>query len=557
MRRVLLAVVAAVVVAGLAVGGWAWWEQSQLRAREQARTQAAAVAQRFLDAWEEGDLEQLPALTRAPPDDLVGRHTAMRERLQADRLDLEPGEAELNDPSDIDAGATVPFQVRTHLAGLGDWSYRSSLALTRIDAEPTTWRVEWSPAVLHPSLSEGTALDRSRSWPERAPILDRDGQPLSSEGSLGLVVGHTGEVTAELLEQLGDPYLAGDTVGQRGLQLAFERQLAGSPTGEIRVVRGDEVVEVVHRFEGEQPQPLRTTLDPGIQRAAEAAMGSGSTAAMVVLDASTSEIRAVVNRPVGGFNRALTGKYPPGSTFKVVTATAILRSGVTPSDTVPCPETATVHGRPFRNFQGEAFGPIPFREAFYRSCNTAFVQLAADLDEGALHTAAADYGFNSGWQLPVGEPAASFPEPSDLAERAAAAIGQARVLVSPVQLASVAAAVAQGQWSAPTIVSDTRSSAAPRDLQDVAATLTELMREVPRRGTAEGAGLPDGLAGKTGTAEYGTGDPLPTHAWFIGFRSDGDGPQQDLAFAVLVEGGSSGGAVAAPVGARFLANLPP
>ncbi|HEX2028172.1 MAG TPA: penicillin-binding transpeptidase domain-containing protein [Nitriliruptorales bacterium] len=553
----------ALLVVGLlaaAVGGYAWWQRSQARARERARAAAAEAAGAYLAAWEARDVDRMRSLSVDPPDGFDDLHRATVEALGVQAVEVDAGTATLVDPGSIAAGATVPYSATLHLAGLGQWSYDATVPLVPVgEGEDRRWRVDWSPAVLHPALDDGERLDRVREWPSRAPILGHDGRALDPAGiGLELVVGRTGEVTAELLQRLGEPYRPGDMVGLGGLQLAFERRLAGSPSGDVRVVDAQgQVVEVLHRFPGEQPAPLRTTLDPDAQRAAAGALATASSpSAMVVVDASTSEIRAVVNRPDSGFNRAFSGRYPPGSAFKVVTTTAVLRAGVTPETVVSCPERAVVHGRPFRNFEGEAFGDIPFREAFYRSCNTAFVQLAADLEDGALDAAAADYGFDSGWSLPVGEPVARFPEPRDLAERAAAAIGQARVEASPVHLASVAAAVGQGRWRSPTLLADADPTVAPDGLDLVADTIAALMREVPRRGTAEGAGLPEGVAGKTGTAEYGTGAPLPTHALFIGFRSDGAGPQRDVAFAVVVEGGSSGGAVAAPVAARFLAALP-
>jgi cell division protein FtsI/penicillin-binding protein 2 len=116
-------------------------------------------------------------------------------------------------------------------------------------------------------------------------------------------------------------------------------------------------------------------------------------------------------------------------------------------------------------------------------------------------------------------------------------------------MALVAATVSEGRWRQPRLVS-AEAEAEPPDPLDgkVAGTLRTLMRQVVTEGTAATANLPGKVGGKTGTAEYGTGDPLPTHAWFIGFRGD-------LAFAVVVEDGGVGGRVAAPVAARFLRGL--
>jgi cell division protein FtsI/penicillin-binding protein 2 len=115
-------------------------------------------------------------------------------------------------------------------------------------------------------------------------------------------------------------------------------------------------------------------------------------------------------------------------------------------------------------------------------------------------------------------------------------------------MASVAAAVASGQWRAPSLTTAPAAPAvtAPALDSGIAATLRQFMASVPQPGgTAAGAGLPPGTFGKTGTAEFGSGNPPQTHAWFIGYRGN-------LAFAVIVEGGGVGGRVAAPLAAKFL-----
>jgi cell division protein FtsI/penicillin-binding protein 2 len=133
-------------------------------------------------------------------------------------------------------------------------------------------------------------------------------------------------------------------------------------------------------------------------------------------------------------------------------------------------------------------------------------------------------------------------------EVGASAIGQARVLASPVQMASVAAAVAAGQWHQPVLTTEPAPKVVTIPALDpaIVTALRSFMASVVQKGgTAGDAGLPAGTAGKTGTAEFGNDNPPKTHAWFIGFR---DG----LAFAVVVEGGGVGGRVAAPLAAQFL-----
>ena len=367
------------------------------------------------------------------------------------------------------------------------------------------------------------------------------------------LIGRVGEVTAERLGQLGPPYAEGDQVGLSGLEFAHERQLAGVPAGEVRIVDATgAAVAVPAQFPGTPPQPLVLTLDQRVQDAADQALaGVTEPAAIVAIDAPTGEVRAVAARPLNGFNRALDGRYPPGSSFKVVTAEALVGSGVRPDTTVQCAPSATIGGKPFKNFEDEAFGAIPFRTAFALSCNTAFVTQADGLGDDALTAAAARFGFGVPYDAGVGALGGDFPQPNDAADRAASAIGQGRVLASPLHMASVAAAVSSGTWRPPLILGPAPPDAAPVVLDPATvAILADLMREVVRTGTGTSAGVAgQDVAGKTGTAEFGNANPPETHAWFIGFR----GP---LAFAVVVEGGGVGGQVAAPIAARFLAAAP-
>jgi cell division protein FtsI/penicillin-binding protein 2 len=633
MRRwVIVVVVAVVVVAGAGAG--AWW-----LLRPKARPEPVAAA--YLEAWGRGDWPAMQAQVAAPPADFAARHTAMVERLRVTRASFAPGPATVGDDR-----AEVPFQARLQLRALGEWPYQGSLRLVRRDDR---WLVDWSPATLHPELTPDLRFQRTRTWPERAPILAADGSELAGPGrvvtvnvvgerikdaaevaraltthvdvpreaarraladaerrpnqavpvatmaevdyqevreaiypvpgltfeegvgreyngpaSTRMLLGSVGPVTADDLKELGAPYQTGDQTGHgNGLEAAFERQLAGTPSGEVRLAgKGGEAVKVLHRFPGEDGRAVETTLDPLAQRAAETALDPvGKPAALVAVRPSNGELVAVVNAPFDGYNRALLGRYPPGSTFKVVTAGALLAGGLRPGDPVDCPKEARVGGRTFGNFEDEVLGRIPFSSAFAHSCNTAFVQQAAKrLDSDELVAAAARFGF--GLDPSPGIPAVTsrVPAPSDRADLAAEAFGQGRVTASPLQMAMVAATVAEGRWRQPRLVAGdsgsgdqgsggSGSAEAPEPLDaKVAGTLRTLMRQVVTEGTAAPANLPGKVAGKTGTAEFGSGDPLPTHAWFIGFRGD-------LAFAVVVEDGGVGGRVAAPVAARFLNGL--
>ncbi len=549
----------------------------------------ATVAEGYLEAWERGELARMELLVVDPQPEFEAIHRQVVEQLRVEALRIEAGRPEV-----VGDRARVPFGASVDLVGFGTWEYEGSLELafavpapstvdTALVVEPASdpvaepaptvasvplepvqseeprWLVAWSPAAIHPRLGPGQALVLEREPQERAPLLGVDGTVLTGEDAPDLPaldaqllgsVDTLGEVEAAALDS---DAMAGDEVGASGLQAAFDSQLRGRPSGSVNLVRADdgEVVEVLHTFAGEAPSPVQTTFDAEVQAAAESALTRLSQpAALVAIDAPSGQVRAVASRPTVGFNRALVGEYPPGSTFKVVTTTALLAAGTTPETPVSCPASASVGGFRFSNAGGEALGDIPFATAFYRSCNTAFVQLADELGTADLVAAAESYGFNQPFDdLPVPAVAGSFPDPSGPVDQAAAAIGQGRVTASPLQMATVAAAVASGTWYQPQfIVPEVAPAGRPLE-PGVAETLRELMLLVVGQGTATAAALPgEPVGGKTGTAEFGSARPPRTHAWFIGFRGD-------LAVAVLVEDAGFGGSVAAPVARTFFAAL--
>ena len=312
----------------------------------------------------------------------------------------------------------------------------------------------------------------------------------------GTVIGTFGPVTAERVAQLGAPYRAGDNAGLSGIEAVYETRLAGRPAQDIDIVGRDGTTArpIAHQA-GTDPQPVQLTLDAKTQQAAEAALaGVAQPAALVAIDSATGALRAVVSDPPDqAFDRALDGRYPPGSTFKIVTTAALLATGSTPATPAPCPPQLTVGGLRFKNFEGEAPGSIPLHTAFAISCNTAFVGLASHLPGGALSTAATSFGFGAPVRLPVPAVGGTFPAPSDQAETAAAAIGQAKVTASPMQMASVAATAASGQWRAPTLVLQPPSALGPSVPPlgpAVVAGLRSFMAEVVTAGTGTAAAVP-------------------------------------------------------------------
>ncbi|HXP57981.1 MAG TPA: penicillin-binding transpeptidase domain-containing protein [Streptosporangiaceae bacterium] len=379
-------------------------------------------------------------------------------------------------------------------------------------------------------------------------------QAITSGLSSG-IVGTVGAVTAQELKDLGGAYNAESVVGQTGLEASAEKQLAGTPAASVEVVTtAGAHVATLATLPGKAGTPVKTTLDPTVQNAAEAALAKAparKSAALVAVDASTGDLLAVANTNAGGYDQAVLGGFPPGSTFKVLTSTALIGKGVSPSSAASCPTTATVDGEVFHNSDGE--GQVSnLEQAFAESCNTAFIGLATSkLQASDFPATAATYRL--GKTISMGTPAfaGSVPQPKDQADLAATAIGQGRVLLSPLNLAMVAAATDTGTVRAPRLVDGAPDdSAATSTLpQNVVTDLHQMMAQVVTSGTAAGTGLPGGTYAKTGTAEYGTSNPLKIDAWLMGFKDN-------VAFAVLtIDSPGNGGPTDGPIAADFLDHM--
>ena len=361
-------------------------------------------------------------------------------------------------------------------------------------------------------------------------------------------------------------------------------------------------------FTGRDPRGgnVDTTLVPRVQQAAWAAMQQGCNGpckgSVVALEPSTGKILGMVSSPSYNpnllsthdtedqgkawrqlrddpesplTNRALSERYPPGSTFKVVTTAAALEAGIaeneqlTAAPQIPLPNsTATLE-----NYGGSPCGnapTAPLREAFERSCNTAFVQLGIRIGGDALRDTADAFGFDTQpAPIPLEVAESTVGAMSDAAAVGMSSIGQKDVAVTPLQNALVAAAIANaGVVMQPYLVERLEgpdlaeiNNTAPAEQRravsaQVAAKLTELMVGAEKF-TQQNGSIPGiQIASKTGTAEHGT-DPrnTPPHAWYIAFA-----PAQSprVAVAVLVENGgdrlsATGGALAAPIGRATIA----
>ena len=346
---------------------------------------------------------------------------------------------------------------------------------------------------------------------------------------------------------------------------------------------------------------VELTIKPEIQEAAYDAL-AGREGAVVALDPSTGAILAMVSSPSydpSAFatrdgnaaneantalsedssrpldNRAIAGnRYPPGSTFKIITTAAALRTGkIKPDQEVDAPDTITLPGtsHSLENYNGESCdgGRTSFSHAFAESCNTPFAQLAMDVGDEELAKEAKNWGFGSDLSIPLKVTPSVYPDNDSQAQTAMAGIGQASVQATPMMMAMVAATVANnGEQMTPYLVSRTLDP----DLNEISTTskkeartpidsataksLTSLMQTAVAEGTgtsAQVAGVQ--VAGKTGTAETGS-DSGPT-TWFVGFAgTDINKPQ--VALAVVLDGnaetqdGATGGKVAGPVAAQVI-----
>jgi cell division protein FtsI/penicillin-binding protein 2 len=368
------------------------------------------------------------------------------------------------------------------------------------------------------------------------------------------LVGSLGPITAEELGKFGAPYDASSIVGQTGLQASQERRLAGVPSTHIDIEEADgSPVRRLASFGGRPGAAVRTSIDPRVQRAAEQALAQSTrpNVSMVAIRASTGQVLAAVSDPLGTYDTALAGVYPPGSTFKVLNFTALYGHGLTPSSPISCPPTVTVDGEPFHNAQG--VGPaLTIDAAFTESCNTAFINLAtAHLSPADFPAAGRLYGLNGTPQLGLPAFSANVPAPKRQTELAADAIGQGRVTFSPLGMAQVAAAIDSGAVRAPTLVQGAAGDTRPPSTlpAGLVSDLRAMMAQVTTSGTAAGTGLPAGTHAKTGTAQYGLGpeSQLKIDGWLMGYYGD-------IAFAIVTHdtGGPDGGPVDGPLIARFL-----
>ncbi len=293
---------------------------------------------------------------------------------------------------------------------------------------------------------------------------------------------------------------------------------------------------VLHEVQPAPAPSVTISLDRAVQNAAQHAVDNqGRQAMIVVIRPSTGEILAVAqNSAADGLGPlATTGLYPPGSTFKMVTAGAALeRDMASPNTLLGCPGHLDIGQRVVPNYGGFDLGTVPMSRAFASSCNTTFAKLASQMPPRGLTQAANKYGMGLDYQIDgLSTVTGSVPATVDLAERTEDGFGQGKVLASPFGMAMVAATVAAGKAPVPRLI-EGRPTTITGDTTPISEKMIEGLRPMMRLVVTNGTGKEIAGCGevyaKTGEAEF----PGGSHSWFAGYRGD-------LAFASLIVGGGS------------------
>jgi cell division protein FtsI/penicillin-binding protein 2 len=522
------------------------------------------LAARYVAAWEREDYAAMYAMltpaarkstsvTRFARAYRAAATTATTARLRASR----PGEP-------LDDAVTVPVQVSTRIFG----DVRANVTLPIGEAADGSPAVAWEPHLVFPGLVRGEKLDRHTRMPRRATIRARDGtaiakgdarlsdlDPLASE-----IAGRVGPAPPERAAELAAKGVPdGAPVGLTGLERQFDDQLAGKPGGEL--LAGVRVLASVAPQRGES---VRTTIDPDIQRAAVSAL-AGRYGGVAAVRPRTGEVLALSGV-------AFSAPQPPGSVFKIITLAGALEGRVVKrNESFPVQTAATLEGTELQNANGESCGGSLI-QSFAHSCNSVFAPLGAELGARKLVATAERFGFNEDPGL-AGAARSTIPDAAEIGDDLAVgstAIGQGKVLTTPLQMALVAAAIGEdGVRVHPTLLKGEQTETTRAVPASVARFVGRSMRAVVTGGTGVGAAI-DGVAvaGKTGTAELRSTvnqdpvppadgeeapppeeDPTDTDAWFAAYAPAG---HPRIAVCVLLIAQGAGGEVAAPAARQVI-----
>ena len=470
---------------------------------------ATGLANQFLDAFTSGDAAAAAALTDDPvaaTATLTGVWGALVP------VSVAASRTELVAPPPGATAVDEPFTLTWDLGSGRSWTYGSVLRLVKHEAG---WRIRWQPAIVHPRLPAGHGL-AVRDLTGRPAVLDRAGEPLLTWSATGPAAARPA-VAPLLLPAMGR--VATGRTDANGWYIALVDG-AGKEAGLLHGLRAT---------------PLTSTLSRPVQRAAQSAVDTQRLPAMLVaVQPSTGDVLAVAqNAAAGAEPVALNGLYPPGSTFKIATAAAVIEAGADIGTVVPCPGSVTVGQRTVRNADF-ALGDVPLRTAFAQSCNTSFAIRAAELPPDALPRSANQLGLLADYEIPgIVTELGDVPAAANTTEHVENSIGQGTVQASCLGLAVMTATVAAGRALTPRLWRDLDTTVlagyrAPPD--HVLSSLRTMMRDVVTGGRGSAIAGHGEVFGKTGTAQVDDG--TRAHGWFAGYRGD-------LAFATLVLDGST------------------
>jgi cell division protein FtsI/penicillin-binding protein 2 len=522
-----------------------------------------SLAMRFTKAWEEQDYARMYSMltpeaqrrwsvTRFARAYERAATTATTARLESGR----PGEPR-------DDTIAVPEHVTTRIFG----DVRGDVTLPIGETDDGEPAIAWEPNLVFPGLLRGEKLNRHTRMPPRATIRARDGTAIAKgearlsdlDPAASEIAGRVGPAPPERAAELADKGVPpGAPVGLTGLEREFDGQLAGTPGGELRASARVLATTALRRGES-----VRTTIDPDIQRAAVAAL-AGRYGGVAAVRPSNGEVLALSGL-------AFSAPQPPGSVFKIITLSGALDAGVVKrNDTFPVQTAATLEGTTLENANGESCGGS-LVNSFAHSCNSVFAPLGAKLGARRLVSTAEHFGFNEDPGL-MGAARSTIPDAGEIGDDLAVgstAIGQGKVLTTPLQMALVAGAIGEGGVRVkPTLRKGETTKKSRAVPASVARFVGRSMRAVVSGGTGVGAAI-DGVpvAGKTGTAELRSTvnqDPEPeegeapqppkddvtdTDAWFAAYAPAG---HPRIAVCVLLIAQGAGGEVAAPAARQVI-----
>ena len=418
--------------------------------------------------------------------------------------------------------ARVGFVVTTHVFG----RLHEVLELPLSGSGGGT-QIVFGTSLLFPGLKPGELLSRTTLIGKRGTLLAADGQVLAAGSSLATlipqvadqIVGSIGRIPiAQATAYAQSGYPPNARVGIDGLEQIFQRRLAGRLGGELRAGR-----RVLAHARPGHGATVRTTIVPALEEDAITVL-AGRYGGLTVMNPRTGAIEAAAGI-------AYSDVQPPGSTFKIVTATAALAAGLTtPSTVYPYESSVVLDGFKMQNAGGEVCGGT-LTSAFANSCDTTFAPLGARLGATRLVTMAERFGFNRPTGI-AGAVESTIPPPDAIGGTVAigaSAIGQGLVQASTLEMADVGAAIAEsGRRPRPTMLQGARPRFVRVTSPKIAGEVQGMMEAVVSAGTGTAAQIPGiTVAGKTGTAELkdtaGKKNAAKfTDAWFVGYAPAGD-----------------------------------